>query len=586
MLGRNAVLYALLAASCGSAFAAPDQWVEVRSAHFTVLTDANEKQGRRILDQFERMRWVFQTLFPTANVDPVAPIVVLAARNGTEFQAMEPAAYLASGQIKLAGYFLTNTDRNYVLLRLDAEQQQHPYATVYHEYTHLQFRGDGAWMPLWLNEGLAEFVQNTEIRDKEVRLGEASSEDILYLRQNQIVPLPVLFKVDAKSPYYHEEQKGSVFYAESWALTHYLFVTDKEKGTNRVGTYMTLLSQKMDPVAAAEKAFGDLKQLQTALEFYIRASSYNEFILSSAAAPIDESSYKVRALAQTESDAARADVLACVERNAEAHALLDSILKADPNNAQAHETMGFLEFRDGHRDEARRWYGDAVKLGSRNYLAYYYFAALSVEQDGPRLGKEMEGYLRTAIQLNPRYAPAYEQLASVLWTMERYADAEEVLQEQVKSAVNGNEAAMARSRIAQLEQIQAARAQAEADQKAYTDAELHRDPPGGVTASVVEIVPLHPKEPANGLRHEVVGVIRGVQCSYPAVIDFKVESGIKTVKVYSNNYYKLEFTTLGFTPEGDLNPCSAIEGMKARVRYAESSDKTVDGQAIAVELRK
>jgi hypothetical protein len=35
-----------------------------------------------------------------------------------------------------------------------------------------------------------------------------------------------------------------------------------------------------------------------------------------------------------------------------------------------------------------------------------------------------------------------------------------------------------------------------------------------------------------------------------------------------------------------MNPCKDFEGMKARIQYAESSDKTVDGQVIAVELRK
>ena len=34
-------------------------------------------------------------------------------------------------------------------------------------------------------------------------------------------------------------------------------------------------------------------------------------------------------------------------------ALLDRILQEDPKNAAAQETMGFLEFRQGHLEEAR-----------------------------------------------------------------------------------------------------------------------------------------------------------------------------------------------------------------------------------------
>ena len=35
-----------------------------------------------------------------------------------------------------------------------------------------------------------------------------------------------------------------------------------------------------------------------------------------------------------------------------------------------------------------------------------------------------------------------------------------------------------------------------------------------------------------------------------------------------------------------MNPCKDLNGMKAQVRYAETTDKSVDGQVLAIELRK
>ena len=70
-------------------------------------------------------------------------------------------------------------------------------------------------------------------------------------------------RVDQTSPYYHDEQKGSVFYAESWALTHYIEISDAQKNTNRLQTYAELLMKKEDPIAAAQQAFGDLTQFRT-----------------------------------------------------------------------------------------------------------------------------------------------------------------------------------------------------------------------------------------------------------------------------------------------------------------------------------
>jgi hypothetical protein len=110
-------------------------WIEVRSPHFSVVTDGNEKQARHVADQFERMRSVFHVQFPKLQIDPPAPIIVLAVKDEKDFRALEPEAYLAKGQLKLAGLFLPAPDKNYILMRLEAEGV-HPYATVYHEYTH------------------------------------------------------------------------------------------------------------------------------------------------------------------------------------------------------------------------------------------------------------------------------------------------------------------------------------------------------------------------------------------------------------------------------------------------------------------
>jgi hypothetical protein len=69
-------------------------------------------------------------------------------------------------------------------------------------------------------------------------------------------------------------------------------------------------------------------------------------------------------------------------------------------------------------------------------------------------------------------------------------------------------------------------------------------------------------------------------------MDFEVVGAKKTIKLYSNQYYNLDLSALGFTPKGEMNPCKDLEGFKARVQYAESVDKSVDGQVVSVELRK
>ncbi len=618
---RKFLWVALVAAGLGRpAAAANEQWIEIRSAHFTVLTDSNEKQGRHIADQFERMRWIFLTLYPKANVDPADPIVVLAAKNEKAFLSAAPASFLAKGEAQWAGLYLRTEDKNYILMRLDADNEQHPYSTIYHEYTHMQLSSAAEWMPIWLNEGLAEFMQNTTILDKNVELGQPSADDILYLRQNRLIPLEVLFRVDAKSPYYHQEQKVSVFYSESWALTHYLMVTAHEKHVPLIDNYMALLSQHEDPVMAAEKAFGNLKQLQTGFQLYVQNGDYKQFILSSAAAPIDESSYKVSSLSQLQADTVRADILSRVERESEARAILATVINQDPNNAQAHETMGYLELRAGKRDAARKWFGDAVKLDSKDYLAYYYFAALSMSQPESSDDKEIENSLRAAIQLNPRFAPVYDRLAAfysmkrenfdeahrlsmqaiqldptnvgyrlnaanTLMTMEKFADALAALRDAEKVAKDPGDAALVENRIATAEQILTGREKAAEFEKQRAEALAKRQTSTEEKVIVVPEKPKHPTVPATGRKHIATGTMRNVACSIPMIVEFRLETAAgKSLSLYNNSFDKLDLSAVKAIA-GTVNPCDDFEGKKAEVEYVETPDTTVNGEVIAVMLQ-
>ncbi|HKF49600.1 MAG TPA: tetratricopeptide repeat protein [Terracidiphilus sp.] len=616
-MGRGFRFAAALFVACRVCAAAPEQWTEVRSPHFTVITNDGEKQGRHVLDQFERMRWVFQTLFPNVRQDASTPIEVIAAKNSKTFQGLEPEAYLAKGQITLGGYFLRTQYRNYVLLRMDA-QEEHPFATVYHEYTHFEFSKSSEWMPLWLNEGLAEFFQNTEIRNKDVLLGEPSRDNILFLRQQSLIPLPVLFKVDQSSPYYHEEHKGGVFYAEAWALTHFLQISDRENKTHRLDDYINHLAQHEDAVTAAEKAFGDLKKLQSELQGYIQMGTYKQFVMSSAAAPIDESAYEVRTMTQEDADCARADVLVGVNRVNDARALVEPILKADPNNAQAHEVMGMAAFRENNQAEALKWFGEAVKLNSNSFFAHFFYAEMTMaEGDSGGDSAQVETSLREAIRLNPGFAPAYNQLAmfygmrrekmdealkliskaveldpgvlgyrlnaaSVLMGMSKYENAEKVLSAAMRLAKSPQDTAAVESRLDQVKHMEAAIADRDAAPVTTIEA------PG--SPRVIEVAkdtgPKHPTEAPTGTKHFADGVMRGVTCSYPSTLEFRVEGQGKPVDVYTNNYFKMDLSALGFTPKDNMNPCTDFEGRKARVQYAEVSDKSVDGQVVAVELRK
>jgi Tfp pilus assembly protein PilF len=621
MARRCFLIWLLLAATLAAAPNKVEDWLEVRSEHFTVATNASEKQGRRVADQFERMRSVFQATFPKLQIDSGTPIIVLAITNEKDFRALEPAAYLAKGQLRLGGLFLRAPDKNYVLMSLDAEGE-HPYAVIYHEYTHLLLSKAADWLPLWLNEGLAEFYQNTEIREKDVALGEPDAENLMILRQNRLLPLATLLTVDEKSPYYHEENKGSIFYAEAWALTHYILVRDRKDNLDRMKAYQQLVANGADSLSAASTAFGDLKQLQSDLESYVRQGSYTYFKLP-ANTGVDDSTFQVQALTLAQADALRGDFLAYNDRPADARPLLDRALREDPKNALAHETMGYLEFQERNLDEARKWYTEAVELDSHSYLAHYYFAAITMHEGVSRFNEaQVESSLRTAIKLNPTFAPTYDRLAvlletrggdlkeahtmsltavkldpadagyrinlaSVLLAMHQSHDAIEVLRTAEKLAKTSEESGTIKNMFLNAQFL--AENQDQADDLDTGESETTTQVSTEKTTLKTEAS--HPESTHHetfvplGPHRFLSGVLRNVHCDLPA-LDLSLESPGKSLALHSENYYKIQFTTLGFTPKGNLNPCLDLEGRPAKVEYVESANKSASPRVLSIELHK
>jgi Tfp pilus assembly protein PilF len=613
----------LLAAAAASARDKQEEWLKISSQHFTVFTNGSEKQGRRTADQFERMRAVFHAMFPDMH-DPPAPIVVIAVKDDNGFRALEPEAFLAKGQLELWGIFLPALDKNYILLRLDANGE-HPYATVYHEYTHLLFSKVEDWLPLWLNEGLAEFYQNTDISEKTAILGQASRNDILWLRQNRLLPLTTLLTVDRRSPYYHEEQKGTIFYSESWALTHYLQITDKQDGTHRVNDYMALVANHVDSVAAATRAFGDLKQLQSKLEAYIEQARFTAFRLTKPL-PVDDTTFTVQSIKLAQADAVRADFLAYDERAKDARTLLDQVLRDDPNSALAHETMGYLAFRQGQVDEARKWYEQAVKLDSQSYLAHYYFAAMSMNAGAMSADTEaqVEASLRTAIKLNPSFAPTYDRLAvfygmrrknldeahmlnlqavqldpgyvgyrintaNTLLIMQRESDAMAVLQNALPVAKTPEDVLAVQNLMEDVQHSLSARREVEEQNlkiKEQMEAELSKKPASGDDTSdqaAVATPPPH-EEVLRGPHVLERGTLKHVRCTSPAILDVDLDTGDHAIALHAANYYKITFYSLHAMPKPDLNPCKGLEGTRARVEFVAASGKAKAGGIVAIEL--
>lgn len=604
------------------------RWLVVRSPHFAVISNADEKLARRAAAQFEQFREVFSAAMPGWRVDSGTPLVILAVKDEKSLKAVLPAMWERRGAARTGGFFLRGLGKNYVALRLDAVGDT-PYHIIYHEYAHNLMNLNYGVVPLWLSEGLAEFFGHTVINARGAVIGIPSSSQLSLLRKSNLLPLETLLTVDYSSPYYAEEAKTTIFYAQSWALTHFLMMAGQGVRRPQIAGFLRLLEQDVPSAEAAARAFGDLAVLARQLDAYIRQRAYSSLKVPppvvSEAEPrpaADDSSYSVREIPVAESLAIRADFLLHNDRFAEARKLLADALWLNPDLALANESMGFLLFRQGDRAGAEKWFATAAELDSQNALAHYYHA-LAMAREGEEIGdfEATEKHLRRAIELNPDFAPAYSMLAlayatqdtrleealrlarhavdlepgalehqlrvgSVLLRMERVDEAQRVAQRASAAAKTEEDRAAAADFLEHTRTFQEflARkkkyeAQVAAEQKSLDARRLQRSAPSANQPQ--------PATPPGGLNAAIEGAIISAVCSDSSALDLTLENAAGTTRLHADNFVTIEYYGADWQPPKDFQPCKHLLGLHVRIIFRiVSLDKPFAGEILAIEVKK
>ncbi len=274
---RIAALACCITLLCAPALRAKSEtWVEVRSPHFIVVSNAGEKEARQTAIRFEQIRTLFREMFAGEQNAPSPTLTIFAVKNEASLRELLPE-YWAKGHGHVAGIFFNHFYQFYAAVQLDAPGDN-PYATIYHEYYHSLTMPYLPGLPLWLAEGLAEFFGNTQIDDKKAYSGQPDPGLIQTFQQGRLIPLTTLVSVDYTSPYYNEQNKMSEFYAESWALVHYLMMGDNGSHRPMLLAYLAALDRGATSPEAASQAFGDLRRLQDILQIYAQSDRFYQLV--------------------------------------------------------------------------------------------------------------------------------------------------------------------------------------------------------------------------------------------------------------------------------------------------------------------
>jgi tetratricopeptide (TPR) repeat protein len=407
---------ALMAASSASA---KDKWINLRTKNFNIVSSASEDDTRKVALKLEQFCAVTTKLFNIKSVSPV-PVTVVVFKSDGSFKPFKP---IYNGKpANVSGYFQRGDDENMIALNV-VGSEEHPLAIIFHEYTHLLTAYTSRQWPAWMTEGFAEFYSTFEVEKEKVKIGQPISNHVFLLRENKFVPLKTLFQVGHDSPEYNERSKQGIFYAQSWALIHYLMMSNNRARVAQLSDFIGRFESGMSAEQAFTEAFKtDTVAMEKELRKYIGNNGY-QFMLFTPQGVEGEREMTIKAMADAEVQFYLGDLLLHTNRVDEAETFFKQAVALDPNIPGPYEGLGFTAIRRNKYSEAQEHFKQAVARGSQNHLAHFYYAqAIERELAGSNnnvsiiqsdLAKMMVQELKTSIKLMPGFAPAYDLLAFI-----------------------------------------------------------------------------------------------------------------------------------------------------------------------------
>jgi tetratricopeptide (TPR) repeat protein len=607
--------------------AAAGQWTKVKSKNFLLVGNADPVEIRKVAARLEQFREAFTRLLPIEHFDSSVPTTVMVFQSDDAYKPFEP---LYDGKpAGVAGFFQSNPDVDYITLSVDRRGARSAEAVAFHEYVHLLVRNNFRNAPLWFNEGLAEYYSTFEIGDgnRKVKLGRAINYRVRTLRERDPLPLNVLFAVDEKSAHYYEPDKRSVFYAESWALVHYLLSGERRP---QLSTFLDLLARG----AGAEEAFKQSFQtsftgLETELREYIRLNKYKQQVMTFDKRLEFDSLMQSAPLAQAEAEFYLGDLLLHTNRLDEADVYLQRAIALDPRLAAAHASLGVLRVRQNRLEDAKEHLKRAIAENPQNYLVHYYHAyVLSRAPTGS--DNLAEGYfdaeavalmrseLKKAIELAPNFAEAYRLLAFInIARDEQLDEAIQLLKQAIKlsprrndfllllaqahmrkeefdtsreilnGVAQGNANQPVREQALALLAIVKSREELAARVKAMNEMALKAETPPG------PVQPCDAPQPGPQLKklrfagEQVCGMLVRVECADDGGVILFVEMGERTFRLHSHSLNRIRFVTYTAEVRGHVTCGLREPASPVLITYKPAADVNaggVDGEAVAVEF--
>ena len=397
----------ILAAAAILPLHAAPEWLKFTSDNFEMYTTAGEKDARRTLEYFEQVRDFFMRV-KSDRVTTRLPVTIVAFKNQKEYKPYSPGEFTAA-------YYMGDEQRDYIVL--GGVGMEH-YPVAVHEYMHLLIRHSGMKVPSWLNEGLAETYSTLRPLADKILMGSIPQGRGYALGEHKWIPLDRLLAIEHGSKEFDERDRTSVFYGQSWLLTHMLMLGDGySKGFSR---FISDLSINGSAEQAFQRVYGkSLVDVNKDLQAYYRSNSLKGVLFDAKFQKIRVS--EPRPATDLETGLTLAKLTMLLRRRDEARTRYAELAKAYPDNWEIFEALAHVYWRDGDNGKAKENFRKAVELKPTSWKTYWDYARFAQGEPGT------VDALRSALRLNPELTEAKLILGYELYRRRDFKEAFDVL---------------------------------------------------------------------------------------------------------------------------------------------------------------
>ncbi len=399
-------------------------WSRYESANFELYSNDSESDARSVLHDMEVLRAVFLGERGERERKRI-PVTVFAFGKGRDFDFY--SRHREDSEVRLAGLYVGRPDRATILLR-PSQDRETARKVAFHEYVHHLFRAVESEPPTWFNEGMAELLAGFKIEGGKLTIGHPQIGRLLSLQNERLIPLETLFRSGYGSQYFKSDNHIGLFYAQSWALLHYLRYGKHKFEPAQVERFLAVAGDearlaRTNMKSLFEDCFKiDYDKMEKQLAKYVRRGRYTYGKVPLPDLPPKES-YARQALSV---DQIRVRLAALALRTSGSAAGTIALLQAgrgDDADPRIYEALGAVAWQKQEFEAAIEYWEQARRLGTTNSavlreLAQHewkrWFTRASMDLRLPEeTTQELRALLVAALQAEPEMDAAYEMLAWV-----------------------------------------------------------------------------------------------------------------------------------------------------------------------------